>query len=168
MPASSIRQLRQRTGPRAVDDTSPVFLPTRTDAVGPADPLGVDVQTRGLANARAAQQDLIDRSYTEQNPLLATSAITGPLPDPKWAGFFQSLRDAGVTKLRGGASPAGSTQLTGESLGTGWMPTAGLAPGVSPTGTAGDALGRVQTSMPGSLDALQAKTIGTKRKGTGG
>jgi hypothetical protein len=112
-----------------------------------ADPLGIDVQTRGLAAERQARQDMADRSFDEQNPLLATSAITGPLPDARWAGFFQALADQGVHKLGGGPSPAGSNQLTGTSVQPDWLPTTGLAPGVSPTGTATDA-----------LDALRRRT----------
>ena len=37
----------------------------------------------------------------------------GPLPDPQWEGFFQAMNEAGVDKIGGGQSPAGSNQLTG-------------------------------------------------------
>jgi hypothetical protein len=118
--AASIRTLRQRTVPlREITD-----------------PLGIEAQTRGVATQLGDRQAMVDRSYTDADPLLAMSAATGPLPDPRWAGFFQSLADAGVTKLRGGPSAPGSTQLTGQDI----MPP--------DRGTAGDALAGVAASMP--------------------
>lgn len=146
MPLSSIRHLRQRTVPlRPMADDGDV--PPTADQ----DPLGISAQTRGVAHQVAGQQDMINRSYAERDPLLAASAITGPLPDPRWAGFFQRLSDSGVTNLRGGPSPAGSTQLTGQRFAS---PIA--------DGTAGDALADVQgaqdTSATGqSIEALRRR-----------
>src|SRR5215510_9323082 len=89
MMASSVRTLRKRTVPLRPDG------PPRTVA---DDPLGLDLQARGMANARA-----------QMSPI-------GPLPDPRWAGFFQALEDAGVDKLVGGPSAPGSNQIRGESV----------------------------------------------------
>jgi len=162
MPLSSVRSLRQR-----LTTTRPLVSPTTPDGssnpsgLNLTDPLGVDVQQRGMANARAARQALVQRSFDEADPRLATSAITGPLPNPQWEGFLQSLHDAGATNIRGGPSPAGSTQLTGTPVQPTWMPTAHLAPGALPTGTAGDALAGVASSLatePGSIEALRRQT----------
>jgi hypothetical protein len=152
MPGGSMPSLRKRVG-----GSRPLTTPLPFD-INP-DPAGVDVTTRGLAAARAGRQAMVQRSFDEANPLVATSAITGPLPDPQWAGFFQALDDAGIRNIQGGPSPTGSTQLTGQSVQPNWMPTSGLLPGQLPTGTASDAVQRTQTALPtGSIDALKTKT----------
>lgn len=51
------------------------------------DPLGIDVKRRGM-DAYYAEAKKSDPNY-----------MSGPLPDPEWEGYFQSLADAGVTKV---------------------------------------------------------------------
>jgi hypothetical protein len=109
--ASSLRTLRKKTVPLR-RDAAPLTVAD--------DPLGLDVQARGMAAARE-----------HMSPI-------GPLPDPRWAGFFQALADADVTKLVAGPSAPGSTQLRGQSL----------QPRFVSGGTAGDALASLARSMP--------------------
>src|SRR5262245_66626675 len=116
MAMSSVRRLRDRTVPLRPTADAP-----RTEA--PFDPLGIDLQTRGLENAWRQRQQF--------GPI-------GPQPDPRWAGFFQALEDAGVDKLVAGPSAPGSTQLRGQSV----------QPRFLGRGTAGDALAGVERSMP--------------------
>jgi hypothetical protein len=71
------------------------------------DPLGINLQARGMAH-RAAY----DQAEWERNPY----AKSGPLPNPMWEGFHQALQERGVDRLVGGASPAGSHQLTGQNV----------------------------------------------------
>lgn len=141
------RPRKQQVVSASLNSLERATMPQGANAFGLnlADPLGIDAKTRGLAADRAARQDMAQRSVTEQNPLLATSAITGPLSDPNWAGFFQTLRDHGNMKLSGGPSPAGSNQITGQSVMPNWLPTSGAPAGVSPTGTATEALDALQT-----------------------
>src|SRR5262245_38267304 len=112
MAVSSVRSLQRRTGARQTTDDSPQLTV-------PDDPLGLDVQARGMENARANMLPF------------------GPLPDPKWAGFFQALADRGVQKLAAGPSAPVSNQLRGRPLQPWTWP-----------GTAGDALEGVARSMP--------------------
>lgn len=65
------------------------------------DPLGIGVKGRGMDVARGAM--------SAQDPQFRS----GPLPDPQWAGFHQSMAEQGVDRVRGGASPMGSNQITG-------------------------------------------------------
>ena len=50
------------------------------------DPLGIDRQSRGL-NSRFR--------YAQEHP----GSSFGPLPSAGWSGYFQSLQDAGVSRL---------------------------------------------------------------------
>jgi len=129
---------RRRRGGSSIDSLQAATTPN-VYGLNVADPLGINAQSRGLDTYWATKRGDVDRSFEEQNPLLASSAITGPLPDPQWAGWFQTLADNGVRGVRGGSTP-GSNQLTGTSAQPDWMPTYSTAPGVSPTGTATDAL----------------------------
>jgi len=102
----------------------------------PFDPSGIDLMTRGMENAWRNR--------------LATGSPIGPLPDPRWAGFFQALEDQGVNRLVGGPSAPGSNQIRGESV----------QPNYLSGGTAGEALADVARSMesqPGSINWLRAR-----------
>lgn len=50
------------------------------------DPLGIDVQSRGMNNRFRYQQEHPGNAF-------------GPLPSMQWEGYFQSLEDAGVTHM---------------------------------------------------------------------
>lgn len=66
------------------------------------DPLGLDVKGRAREKRLAASlQGLIP--------------VGGPLPDPNWEGYLQSLDDQNVSTLQAGESPDNSNQLTGFS-----------------------------------------------------
>lgn len=65
------------------------------------DPLGVGVMQRARQNRMA---------YDMANPQGSTLLV-----DPQWDAFRQALQERGVTKIAGGASPAGSDQLRGEA-----------------------------------------------------
>jgi len=154
MAARSVLGLRQR-----ITADRPLVTPTPFD-INP-DPLGTDAQLRGMENARAERQAMVQRSFDEQNPLLATSAITGPLPDPRWAGFFQTLHDAGVNELGdpSGGRKARYVESPGQLHGQSVQPTYMSTYSQTPT----EALARVQDTMAlqpgsGSIEALRRKT----------
>jgi hypothetical protein len=119
------------------------------------DPLGIDVQSRGI-NRRW--------NYGIEHPEARLSG--GPLPDPRWEGFFQAMSDQGVTKMadnsvgqaRGMFAPKAAAPSTynpdfqGSAVDT--MPSnqLGVAGGHAP-------LGMVGNSIP-SMDALTKATGG--------
>jgi len=61
------------------------------------DPLGNAVKGRGMAN-RAEYE----RMESIRNPF----RMLGPLADPQWEGFKQTLAESGVDELVGGSSPS--------------------------------------------------------------
>ena len=63
------------------------------------DPLGIGLRSR----AADYQRQLNPTGLGE----------LGPLRDPMWEGLFQALQEAGVSGVKGGASPEGSNQLRG-------------------------------------------------------
>jgi len=111
MAASSIRTLRKKTVPLrpTTDDSETPTLPL------PDDPLGIDLQGRGM---QAAREHMLP---------------FGPLPAPRWAGFFQALADRGVSRIGPSVGERGS---------------AVHEYGPMTYGTAGDALAGVEQSMP--------------------
>lgn len=64
------------------------------------DPLGLDVK------GRAREQRL-------RQSLQGLIPVGGPLPDPNWEGFFQSMDDQNVAGIQAGESAPGSQQLRG-------------------------------------------------------
>ena len=77
---------------------------------GAQNDLGIGVKQRA-AEHRAADE----RAHPAD---LTSPGLNGinVLPDPNWDGFFQALRERGVTGVRGGPSPKGSNQLRGTSV----------------------------------------------------
>lgn len=131
--AKSIQQLRTRTVPQRPSGDAP-YRSGGPDDPTRSDPLGIDATTRGLENTWAAR--------------LATGSPIGPLPDPRWAGYFQMLADRGVDRI---GPDVGDPRSAVPEQGAG-----SLRPG-----TAGEALGDVAASMSGqagSLEALRAAT----------
>jgi hypothetical protein len=51
------------------------------------DPLGTNIKRRGMD------------AYYEEAHKSDPNYMSGPLPDPQWAGMFQALADQGVTKV---------------------------------------------------------------------
>src|SRR5262245_17131316 len=144
MAMSAVRRLRDRTVPLRPTADAP-----RTEA--PFDPLGIDLQTRGLENAWRQRQQF--------GPI-------GPLPDPRWAGFFQALEDAGVDELVGGPSAPGSNQLTGiaDPFSVDARGRVRALPSVTSSGTAGEALADVAESMSGQSGSMQALFKATRQR----
>lgn len=76
----------------------------------------------GLANAGGLnyqlglqkQADDERQSELATNPMSGMDAI-GPLHDPTWDAWFQSLKNQGVGALAGGSAPEGSNQIRGYS-----------------------------------------------------
>ncbi len=95
------------------------------------DPLGLGVKGRARENRLKLS-------------LQGLQAIGGPLPDPNWEGFLQSLEENNVDQLQGGPSARGSNQLTGFS------PTATVKRGGF-------------SQKPSSLAGLQAGSLGAQR-----
>jgi len=131
MAMSSIRQLRSRTVPGRPAANAP-YRSGGPDDPTATDPLGIGATARGMYDAS-----------TGDWPLL------GPLPDPRWIGFFQTLkeRDA-VVGPSAGARGSRVSEL-------------GVPQGYDEGGTAGDALAGVADSMSG-----QAGSIESLRKAT--
>lgn len=133
MATSSIRHLRTRTTPLRPTADAP-YRSGGADDPTRSDPLGIDAQTRGLENTWAAR--------------LATGSPIGPLPDPRWAGYFQTLADRGVDRI-------------GPEVGEPRSAVTELQAGTTRPGTAGDVLDDVADSMsgqPGSIEALRQAT----------
>ena len=80
---------------RGLYEAGPQFDPA-------TDPLGIGVQSRGMDSRF---------QYNIDHP---GSSLFGPLPDPRWEGFFQALKEAGVENLVGPEDkPGESHQLRG-------------------------------------------------------
>lgn len=111
------------------------------------DPAGVAIQNRGMAN-RAAY----DQAEYARDPF---GSSMGPLPDPRWEGLKQAMAESGVSRVRGGASPEGSKQLTGMSVqpGQGSLTTYGNAAGVTQGGM-------MKAAQPGAGDPSWLRTAG--------
>ena len=72
------------------------------------DPLGTNRKARGMEAYMDAQRQS-DPRY-----------MSGPLPDPQWEGFFQSLADNGVTRL--GQDVARPEGIADDPSQPGWAP----------------------------------------------
>jgi hypothetical protein len=99
--------------------TRPSPQPTRVDApnavANQTDPLGIGVITRGLQNYWTGRQNQLHTDNTTGDVMGSSIHAQGPLPDPGWQGFYQSLQDQGVSGMRAGSSAKGSNQLRGFS-----------------------------------------------------
>jgi hypothetical protein len=127
MAMSSVRHLRQRTVPLRPTADAP-YRSGGPDDPTATDPLGIGATARGMYDAS-----------TGNWPLL------GPLPDPRWVGFFQTLQDRDA--------------VVGPSVGTRGSRVHEVP--VDTSGTAGDALAGVADSMsgqPGSIQSLRRAT----------
>src|SRR5262245_35108693 len=113
MPASSVRQLRQRTLPPDTGDVVPYRSGSADDPTA-TDPLGIGATGRARYDAS-----------TGHWPLL------GPLPDPRWVGYFQTLKDRQAI-----VGPAAGARGSRVPVG-----------GVDTSGTAGEALADLADSM---------------------
>jgi hypothetical protein len=88
-----------------MDELYPAPEPEQFDPA--SDPLGIALQQRGMDSYWA------DRAEHPNTPM------SGPLPDPKWQGFFQAIKEAASgrqVKFAGGPSPVGSNQFRGASV----------------------------------------------------
>jgi hypothetical protein len=122
MAMSSVRQLRQRTVPLRPTADAP-YRSGGPDDPTATDPLGIGATARGMYDAS-----------TGDWPLL------GPLPDPRWVGFFQTLKDRDA--IVGPAAGARGSRVHEFPVDT--------------SGTAGDELAGVADSMSGQPGAIQS------------
>lgn len=73
----------------------PRWQPTVDPAPPEGDSSGISQMLRGRDYEQQYRQHTIDEGYARHDPLAVAVASQGPLADPRWTGFFQSLRDAG-------------------------------------------------------------------------
>jgi hypothetical protein len=128
----------------AMKTPAPASMTSLQSAISPDDPLGIAVMQR----AKAARFQ-----YNLQNPMAMTA---GPLPDPRWDGFFQAVEEnaPGGIKGAGRSDPMPGLPDAPSSPSAAFSATDDSPFGATPVGNT--ITGR---SMPASMLTLRQRLI---------